>query len=135
MNNRIYPISIEVLAYGPATNVRKICKVMTAFLEEENGRLSRDEKAELIKEVPAQEIADEIAGILIESFEKIAKPGSKQIGLRMQMPELNERITNLELQEIAVAKTCTCVVTWDSRNTGMKHQIAWVRGDKIVTER
>ncbi len=133
--NRIYPIDIEVLAYGPETNVKKIRKVMKEVMEEENGKLSKDEEAEVFTDVPAEEVVDAIKEILIESFDKIAKPGPKQIGLRAKLSDLNERIINLELQEIQVAKTCTCVCTWDSQNTQMRHQIAWVRGDKIVTEK
>lgn len=133
--NRVYPITMNVLAYGPSTNVNKIRKVLKELMEEENGKLSKAEEADLIKAAPAEEIAQHIAAILIEPVEKIAKAGPSQIGLIMTMPELNERITNLELQEIQVAKTCTCVCTWDSQTSGLRQQIAWVRGDKISTER
>lgn len=135
MVDRVYPIDCDVLAYGPATNVKKIRKVLKEVVEEENGKLSKDDEAKLFQEIDAAQVADEIEKVLIESVEKIAKPGPKQIGLKMHLPELNERIVNLEVQEIQVAKTCTCVITWDSKNTEMTHQIAWVRGDKIVTER
>jgi len=109
---RIYPVELEVLAYGPATNVNKIRKVMKELMEEENGKLDKAEEEKLITSISAEEVADQIEGLLIESVEKIAKPGPKQIGLKMTMPELNERILGLELQEIQVAKTCTCICTW-----------------------
>ena len=40
--NRIYPITMNVLAYGPSTNVNKIRKVMKELMEEENGKLSKE---------------------------------------------------------------------------------------------
>lgn len=135
MNDRIYPIDCDVLAYGPSTNVNKIRKVLKEVIEEDNGKLSKEEEARLFQDVDPVEIVAAIESVLIEPVEKLAKPGPKQIGLKMRLPELNERIVNLELQEIQVAKTCSCVITWESKNTGMTHQIAWTRGDRVVTER
>lgn len=133
--NLIQTITLEVLCCGPKASVNKVRKVFSELYEEENGSISKTEAQELISEPEAADCLAEIEAGLIEAADKMPKAGTTKIGLRMKLPDLNERITELALSEIVVAKTCACTCSWDSPNTGQRHQVSWINGDKLVATR
>ncbi|NRA39620.1 MAG: hypothetical protein HRU15_15875 [Planctomycetes bacterium] len=133
--NQIYTIDLEVLCFGPTTNIRKLRKVFTELLEDENGKQSSDDLDKLFKDVPPPKVAQRISKELIDQVDALQKTGGSRVGLVMSLPDINERITEMELQELQVAKTCTCMVQWNSKNTGMQHQVIWNAGEKVSFEK
>ena len=59
--NQIYTIDLEVLCFGPTTNIRKLRKVFTELLEDENGKQSSDDLDKLFKDVPPPKVAQRIS--------------------------------------------------------------------------
>lgn len=126
----VHTITLEVLAYGPPPSIAKIRKVLGDLLAEEAGPLGDDELAQLVREDAAAAVADDLRQGLLDGDVKLPPSGGKRIGLRMTMPDLNERITQLTLQELVVAKTAACTCTWHSPNDGRTHQVGWVQGER-----
>lgn len=134
---QIYTIDLEVLCFGPTTNVRKLRKVFSELLEDENGKQSLEDMQKLFVETPAPKVAKLVSTQLIDQLDEgaLRKTGGSRVGLVMSLPDINERITEMELSELQVAKTCTCLVNWHSKNTGRQHQIIWNAGEKISFEK
>ena len=127
----VHTITLDVLAYGPPASIAKIRKVLGDLLEEEAGQLGAEELARLVREDDAAVVAEDLQRALLDDDVKLPPSGGKRIGLRMTLPDLNERITRLTLQEMVVAKAAACTCTWHSPNDGEAHQVVWVRGERM----
>jgi hypothetical protein len=122
----IKPITVAIHAYGTKANLAAIRTRALAHLAEELGKAPKDAVADL-------DGADAHAAIVAaigEDAAALKKPTPAQAGIRIVLPEVNERATVAWLGELPVARTCVLCAAWDSPRERLRWRMLVADGDR-----
>jgi hypothetical protein len=122
----IKPITVRLVAYGQKANVAAIRTRAADLLKEEHGKA-------FVPDIAEPSAADAHAEIVAKRLDQevvLKKPSPSRVGLRLVLPEMNERLTVEWLHELPVAKTCVAFATWTSEREGVAWQLLMADGGR-----
>ena len=135
MTKRVHTVSATLHAYGPGTSVSALEKIFVRLLKEEHPDKSKDDIAALSEALPVADARDIIAKDIHGIDDELPKAGAKHAGIRINLPDLNERFLTMELMDMRIAKTCTVLLNWHSENDNLIHQVTWLKGAQESKDR
>jgi hypothetical protein len=120
----ILPITVRLIAYGPAANISAIRTRAAALLEDEHG--ASDERS--FAPLASAEAHAEITAKRWDTEVPLKKPPPSQAGLLVTLVDVHERATTDWLDELPVAKTCVAFATWISAREPVSWQLLIAQG-------